>query len=133
MVRLGLAASRQRASALIAQGVVRVNGLPASKPGSRVSVDGAITLVEGDHPWVGRGALKLLGVIDAFGVDPADKVCADLGASTGGFTQVLLERGAARVYAIDVGVGQLAWSLRTDARVVVMERVNVRYLGPGRR
>jgi 23S rRNA (cytidine1920-2'-O)/16S rRNA (cytidine1409-2'-O)-methyltransferase len=128
MVRLGLAASRQRASELIERGVVRVNGLPAHKPGSRVPADGAITLEEGDHHWVGRGALKLLGVLDAFGVEPGDKVCADLGSSTGGFTQVLLERGAARVYAIDVGVGQLAWSLRTDARVVVMEGVNVRYL-----
>lgn len=90
--------------------------------------DRPIELVEGDFPWVGRGALKLISALDPFGIDPTGSTCADLGASTGGFTQVLLERGATKVYAIDVGRGQLAWSLRTDARVVVMEGVNARHL-----
>ena len=128
LVRRGLAASRQRARELIEQGQVTIDGLPATKPATRVTPDRAIELVTEDFPWVGRGALKLIGALDAFEVDPAGQVCADLGSSTGGFTQVLLERGATRVYAVDVGKGQLAWSLRTDDRVVVMEGVNARHL-----
>ncbi len=128
MVREGLAASRQRARELIESGAVRVDGLPATKVARRVRPEQGITLARADHAWVGRGALKLLGVLDGFEVDAAGATCADLGASTGGFTQVLLEQGAARVYAIDVGKGQLAWSLRTDPRVVVREGVNARHL-----
>ncbi len=128
LVDRGLAASRQRARELIEEGAVRVDGLPVTRPAARVRPDRPITLARDDFPWVGRGALKLLSVIDAFQVDPTGATCADLGASTGGFTQVLLERGAARVYAIDVGRGQLAWSLQTDPRVVVMDGVNARHL-----
>jgi 23S rRNA (cytidine1920-2'-O)/16S rRNA (cytidine1409-2'-O)-methyltransferase len=128
LVKRGLAASRQRARELIEKGVVRVDGIPATRVAMQVRGEQDIALVEGDHAWVGRGALKLLGVIDTFGVDPSGAIAADLGASTGGFTQVLLERGAAKVYAVDVGRGQLAWSLRTDPRVVVMEGVNARHL-----
>lgn len=128
LVQRGLAQSRQRAHDLIAAGDVLVDGVPATKAAAQVAVDKAIGLRQPDSPWVGRGALKLLGVLDPFGVDPAGRTCADLGASTGGFTQVLLSRGAARVYAVDVGRGQLDWSLRTDDRVVVMEGVNARHL-----
>jgi 23S rRNA (cytidine1920-2'-O)/16S rRNA (cytidine1409-2'-O)-methyltransferase len=128
LVKRGLAASRQRARDLIEAGSVLVDGVPAAKAATRVRPDRAITLASTDFPWVGRGALKLLGVLDPFEVDPTGWVAADFGASTGGFTQVLLERGAVRVYAIDVGKGQLAWSLRTDERVVLMEGVNARHL-----
>lgn len=128
LVRRGLAASRARARELIEAGAVLVDGVPARKVATRVRADQALRLLKGDHRWVGRGALKLLGALDAFGVDPAGRVAADLGASTGGFTQVLLERGAVRVYAVDVGRGQLAWVLRSDERVVVMEGVNARHL-----
>lgn len=128
LVKQGHAASRQRARALIESGDVRVDGMPATKPSAQVRADQAITLASNDFPWVGRGALKLLGALDDLGVDPAGCVAADLGASTGGFTEVLLERGCPKVYAIDVGKGQLAWKLRTDARVVNMEGVNARHL-----
>lgn len=128
LVKRGLAASRQRARELIESGGVLVGGIPATKVSARVRPDVPVELARQDFPWVGRGALKLLSVIDAFEVDATGLVCADLGSSTGGFTQVLLERGATRVYAIDVGKGQLDWGLRTDARVVVMEGVNARHL-----
>lgn len=129
LVRRGLAASRQRAQELIEAGQVLVDGIPATRPAARVRDDRPITLASGDHPWVGRGALKLLAALEAFPtVEPASAVCADLGASTGGFTEVLLHRGAARVYAVDVGHNQLAWRLRTDPRVAVMEGVNARHL-----
>lgn len=128
LVKRGLAASRQRARELIERGDVVVDGLVAEKVGMRVRPDQAVALRKDDFPWVGRGALKLLGVLEPFGVDPSGRVCADLGASTGGFTQVLLEKGATRVYAIDVGKGQLAWSLREDPRVENLEGVNVRHL-----
>lgn len=127
LVDRGLAPSRERARALILAGKVLVDGQPVTKAGH--SFDPATTEValrEADHPYVSRGALKLIQGLDAFGVDPADKVALDIGASTGGFTDVLLRRGARRVYAIDVGYGQLAWSLRQDERVVVLERQNVR-------
>jgi len=113
---------------MILSGEVLVNGLVANKPARRVLPSDDIALVNRQEPrWVGRGALKLLGALDHFLVDPSGMVAADLGASTGGFTQVLLHRGARRVYAVDVGRAQLAWSLRTDPRVVVMERTNARH------
>lgn len=130
LVAEGLAASRQRARELIEQGVVRVDGLPATKLAMQVRPEQSVVVTSGDYAWVGRGALKLLGVLEPFGVDPAGKVAADLGASTGGFTEVLVERGAVRVYAIDVGKGQLAWKLRTDDRVINMEGVNARDMAP---
>lgn len=129
LVKRGLARSRQRARELIERGDVLIDGLPARKAATRVRPDRAITLARPDFPWVGRGALKLLGALDGLQVDPAGSTAADLGSSTGGFTQVLLERGATTVYAVDVGKGQLAWSLRQDPRVVVMEGVNARHLG----
>lgn len=128
LVERGLAASRQRAQSMIQAGQVKVNGLIARKPAMKVRSDHQIEMVTEDHPWVGRGALKLLGVLQPFGVDAERKVCADFGASTGGFTQVLLEHGAQKVYAIDVGRDQLDSKLRADPRVIVMEETNVRHL-----
>jgi 23S rRNA (cytidine1920-2'-O)/16S rRNA (cytidine1409-2'-O)-methyltransferase len=126
LVARGLAPSRERARALILAGKVLVDGQLTTKAGAPVAPGAAVTLREEDHPYVSRGALKLVKGLDAFGIDPKDKVALDIGASTGGFTDVLLRRGATRVYAIDVGYGQLAWSLRQDERVVVLERENVR-------
>jgi 23S rRNA (cytidine1920-2'-O)/16S rRNA (cytidine1409-2'-O)-methyltransferase len=126
LVDRGLVASRERARALVMGGQVLVSGQPETKPGTMVARDAEIVLREPDHPYVSRGALKLIKGLDAFAIDPAGKVALDVGASTGGFTDVLLRRGAARVYAIDVGYGQLAWSLRQDPRVVVLERQNAR-------
>ena len=128
LVDRGLAESRQRASALIRAGVVLVDNVPRDKPGTQVSPDVELRLKENPIPYVSRGGLKLEKALDVFGVDPADRVCADLGASTGGFTDCLLQRGAKRVFAVDVGYGQLAWTLRQDPRVVVMERTNARHL-----
>ncbi len=127
LVERGLAESRQRAQRLIRAGQVLVNDRPVDKPGTQVD-DGAAIRLRAKLPYVSRGGLKLAAALDTFGVDVRGAVCADVGASTGGFTDCLLQRGAARVYAIDVGYGQLAWRLRQDQRVVVMERVNVRYL-----
>ena len=126
VVDRGLVASRERARALIMAGKVRVNGMAESKPGTLVTADANVTLVEEDHPYVSRGALKLVKGLDAFAVDPQGMTALDIGASTGGFTDLLLRRGASKVYAIDVGYGQLAWSIRQDPRVVVLERTNVR-------
>ena len=126
LVDRGLVASRERARALVMSGVVLVDGHPHTKPGTMLDPKVDIVLREQDHPYVSRGALKLVKGLDTFGIDPAGKVALDIGASTGGFTDVLLRRGATRVYAIDVGYGQLAWSLRQDPRVVVLERENVR-------
>jgi 23S rRNA (cytidine1920-2'-O)/16S rRNA (cytidine1409-2'-O)-methyltransferase len=126
LVDRGLAASRDRARALVMAGDVLVGGRPETKPGTQIDLDAAIVVRAADHPYVSRGALKLVKGLDAFGIDPAGKIALDVGASTGGFTDVLLRRGARRVYAIDVGYGQLAWSLRQDPRVVVIERTNVR-------
>jgi 23S rRNA (cytidine1920-2'-O)/16S rRNA (cytidine1409-2'-O)-methyltransferase len=106
---------------------VRVGDQVVTKPGTRVSTEADIT-IERDLPYVSRGGLKLVAALDKFKLDPTGAICADVGASTGGFTDLLLQRGAAQVYAIDVGYGQLAWKLRQDARVVVMERTNARYL-----
>ena len=131
LVERGLASSRARAQGLILAGLVRVDGQPVTKAGTPVAPGAALELVEPDHPWVSRGALKLEAALDACAVDPVGLDCLDVGASTGGFTELLLARGAARVVALDVGRGQLDWRLRTDARVVVLEGVNARHLGPG--
>jgi 23S rRNA (cytidine1920-2'-O)/16S rRNA (cytidine1409-2'-O)-methyltransferase len=125
----GLAESREKAQALVMAGRVRVGGQPASKPGARVK-DGTSVTVDAGPGHVGRGALKLAGALDAFGVSPAGRVAVDVGASTGGFSDVLLARGAARVYAVDVGRGQLHERLRQDPRVVVRDRTNARQLSP---
>jgi 23S rRNA (cytidine1920-2'-O)/16S rRNA (cytidine1409-2'-O)-methyltransferase len=130
LVERGLAASRERARALVLAGVVRVDGRMVSKAGAPVKRDADVTLVEPDHPYVGRGGLKLEHALTAFGIDPASRLALDVGASTGGFTDVLLRRGAARVVALDVGHGQLDWRLRSDPRVHVLERVNARTLTP---
>ena len=128
LVDKGLADSRQRASALIRAGSVLVNDMVRDKPGTQVQSDSSVRLRDNPLPYVGRGGLKLEAALDAFSIDPTDMTAADLGASTGGFTDCLLQRGAKKVYAIDVGYGQLAWKLRQDDRVVVMERTNARHL-----
>jgi 23S rRNA (cytidine1920-2'-O)/16S rRNA (cytidine1409-2'-O)-methyltransferase len=130
LVERGLAASRERARALILAGSVRVNGQPAPKAGTTVARDCEITVITPDHPYVGRGGLKLAHALDTFGIDVTDCLALDVGASTGGFTDVLLQRGAAHVVALDVGHGQIDWKLRTDPRVTVMEHVNARFLTP---
>ncbi len=109
-------------------GKVLVGGMPISKAGSQVATDAEITLKQADHPYVSRGALKLIKALDEFAIDPEGLCAIDVGASTGGFTDVLLARGARRVLAVDVGYGQLDWKLRQDDRVDVFERCNVRYL-----
>jgi len=130
LVARGLAQSRERASALILSGVVRVNGLPAQKAGQQVADDAEVALKEPDHPYVGRGGIKLAHALDTFGIAVAGREALDIGASTGGFTDVLLKRGAVRVVALDVGHGQLDWGLRNDPRVLVIERANARTLEP---
>lgn len=129
IVRRGLAPSRERAQALILAGRVRVERVERPKAGAQVTED-AVIEVDGEEAWVSRGALKLLGALDAFRVNCEDRVCADIGSSTGGFTEVLLARGAARVYAFDSGVGQLHERLRQDPRVILSERTNARHLTP---
>jgi 23S rRNA (cytidine1920-2'-O)/16S rRNA (cytidine1409-2'-O)-methyltransferase len=131
LVERGLAPSRERARALILAGLVRVNGRPESKAGTPVSADAEVTLTARDHPYVSRGGVKLAHALDVFGIDPAGREALDVGASTGGFTDVLLRRGASRVIALDVGHGQLDWTLRNDPRVLVREHVNARALTPG--
>ena len=131
LVRRGLARSRAQAAELIGAGRVSIDGMPASKPATAISLSATLTVDAGDErTWVSRGAHKLIGALDAFGISVAGRRCLDAGASTGGFTEVLLDRGAAEVVAVDVGYGQLAWSLRSDDRVRVLERTNVRELGP---
>jgi 23S rRNA (cytidine1920-2'-O)/16S rRNA (cytidine1409-2'-O)-methyltransferase len=131
LVRRGLARSRQQAAELIGAGLVTIDGMPAAKPATAVAVDARLAVRDdGARSWVSRGAHKLLGALDAFDLDVAGRRCLDAGASTGGFTEVLLDRGAAEVVAVDVGYGQLAWSLRSDPRVHVIERTNVRDLTP---
>jgi 23S rRNA (cytidine1920-2'-O)/16S rRNA (cytidine1409-2'-O)-methyltransferase len=125
--RMGLAESRERARRLIMAGQVSVNGEVADKPGTRVPLTAEIR-VGAEPPYVSRGGLKLEAALTTFSIDVGGLVAADIGASTGGFTDCLLQHGAARVYSIDVGYGQLAWKLRQDPRVVVMERINARYL-----
>ena len=128
LVARGLAPSRERARALILAGQVRVGGQPATKAGVAVADDAEIALAVPDHPYVSRGGLKLAHALDTFAIDVAGADALDIGASTGGFTDVLLQRGASRVVALDVGHGQLDWRLRTDPRVVVVEHVNARHL-----
>ena len=128
LVERGLVASRERARALILAGQVRVDRQPVTKAGAAVRPDAAITLDQPDHPYVGRGGIKLAHALDEFHVPVEGRLALDIGASTGGFTDVMLQRGARKVVALDVGHGQLDWKLRTDSRVVVMERVNARAL-----
>ena len=127
LVQRNLVESRERAQRLIMAGEVLVNDRVADKPGMSIAVDAAIRIKE-PLPYVSRGGLKLAAALDRFPIPIERVVCADVGASTGGFTDCLLQRGAARVYAIDVGYGQLDWKLRNDPRVVVMDRTNARYL-----
>jgi 23S rRNA (cytidine1920-2'-O)/16S rRNA (cytidine1409-2'-O)-methyltransferase len=128
LVERGLAESRARAQALILAGLVYTGTRRVEKPGQTLASDAALGLKGRDHPWVSRGGVKLAHALDHFAISVEGAVALDIGASTGGFTQVLLERGARRVYAVDVGVGQLAWKLRQDPRVVVREGTNARYL-----
>ena len=128
LVRRGLAETRSRAQQLISAGEVLVDEVVWDKAGSKVRPEQAVRVRVVVLPYVSRGGLKLEAALDTFGVLPAGRTCADLGASTGGFTDCLLQRGAARVYAVDVGYGQLAWKLRQDPRVVTLERTNVRHL-----
>ncbi len=130
MVERGLAPTRERARALILARQVLVNGAPAAKAGDAIKATDEIALAAPDHPYVGRGGLKLAHALDTFAIDVTGARALDIGASTGGFTDVLLQRGAVMVVALDVGHGQLDWKLRNDARVVVIERVNARHLTP---
>jgi len=130
LVQQGLAPSRERARAIILAGLVLVDGAVASKAGTPVAPGASVTLRRPDHPYVGRGGVKLAHALDAFRVPVSGRDALDIGASTGGFTDVLLRRGAARVVALDVGRGQLDWRLRNDPRVVVIEGCNARYLTP---
>ncbi|MBK8902243.1 MAG: TlyA family RNA methyltransferase [Anaerolineaceae bacterium] len=127
LVTRGLVPTRSKAQGIILAGEVLVDGVRVDKPGTAVSTEATIEL-KAALPYVGRGGFKLAGALATFGLDVNGAVCADVGACTGGFTDVLLQNGATRVYAIDVGYGQLDWSLRQDERVVVMERTNARYL-----
>jgi 23S rRNA (cytidine1920-2'-O)/16S rRNA (cytidine1409-2'-O)-methyltransferase len=128
LVESGLVESREKARALVMAGRVRVDGQPARKAGAPVGPEAQLE-VDRDRRWVGRGALKLAGALDRFRLSAEGRVAVDVGASTGGFTELLLERGARRVYAVDVGYGQLHQRLREDPRVVVLERLNARQLG----
>jgi len=128
LVERGLAESRSKAQALILAGLVYAGTARIAKAGDTVPADQTLSVKGQDHPWVSRGGLKLVKGLDEFAIDPAGLVALDVGASTGGFTDVLLSRGAARVYAVDVGHGQLAWKLREDPRVVVLEKTNARHL-----
>ena len=126
LVDRGLTQSRERARALILAGGVLVHDRPVTKAGELVALDAPVRLRGEDIPYVSRGGVKLAGALDALGVEVSGRVGLDVGASTGGFTDVLLQRGAVRVYAVDVGYGQLAWSLRQDPRVISVERCNAR-------
>ena len=128
LVDRGLAASRERARALIMAGQVRVDGQVLSKAGANIGVDSLLEVAVPDHPYVGRGGVKLAHALDDFAIDPAGKRALDVGASTGGFTDVLLQRGASHVIALDVGHDQLDWKIRSDPRVSVLEGVNARAL-----
>ena len=130
LVERGLAPSRERARALVLAGQVLVNGLVVSKAGTPVGEDVELALATPDHPYVGRGGLKLAHALDTFGIEVAGRRALDIGASTGGFTDVLLRRDAAHVVALDVGHGQFDWRLRNDPRVLVIEGLNARYLAP---
>jgi 23S rRNA (cytidine1920-2'-O)/16S rRNA (cytidine1409-2'-O)-methyltransferase len=128
LVARGLVESRARAQALIMAGLVYAGTARVNKPGDLLADDAALIVKGQDHPWVSRGGVKLAHGLSHFGLNPAGRICLDVGASTGGFTDVLLTHGAAKVYAVDVGHGQLAWKLRSDERVVVLEKTNARHL-----
>ena len=130
LVERGLIGSRERGRALIMAGKVMVNGARVDKPGSTVPIDAEIVIKE-PPPYVGRGGIKLAGALDHFEIDVAGRVLLDIGSSTGGFTDCLLQRGASKVYAIDVGKGLIDWKLRNDPRVVLLEGRNIRYLEDG--
>ncbi|MXO71371.1 TlyA family RNA methyltransferase [Alteraurantiacibacter buctensis] len=130
LVERGEAESRARAQALLMAGLVFVGGTRVDKPGQKVPSDAPIEVKGRDHPWVGRGGVKLDGAIRLFGLDPTGAVAMDIGSSTGGFTQVLLHHGAEHVYAVDVGTNQLDWRLRNDPRIAVLEQTNARELTP---
>jgi 23S rRNA (cytidine1920-2'-O)/16S rRNA (cytidine1409-2'-O)-methyltransferase len=130
VVEKGLAPSRERARALILAGQVSVDGRPHTKAGTQIDSSADVALIAPDHPYVGRGGLKLAHALDTFQIAVGGREALDIGASTGGFTDVLLQRGAARVVALDVGHGQIDWTLRNDPRVVVIEHFNARRLQP---
>jgi len=130
LVERGGAESRARAQALIMAGLVFLKGHRVEKAGQKVPVDAEIELKGKDHPWVGRGGVKLDGAIRHFGLDPTGAVAMDIGSSTGGFTQVLLHHGAEHVFAVDVGTNQLDWKLRNDPRITLLEQTNARELTP---
>ncbi len=131
LVQRGLVESREKARALILAGQVDVGGHGAEKAGTLVPIDAEVRVSGPDHPWVSRGGVKLAFALDAFHIDAADAIVLDVGASTGGFTDVWLQRGARHVIALDVGHGQLHWKIRSDPRVTVIEHVNARHLQPG--
>jgi len=131
LVEKGLVESREKARALILAGQVDVDGHGAAKAGTMVPVDAEVRVIGPDHPWVGRGGIKLAAALDGFGIDATDRVAFDVGASTGGFTDVWLQRGARHVIALDVGHSQLHWKVRSDPRVTVIENTNARHLKPG--
>jgi 23S rRNA (cytidine1920-2'-O)/16S rRNA (cytidine1409-2'-O)-methyltransferase len=124
----GIVQSRERAKTLIMAGKVMVESRIVDKPGTKVDVEAHLQLRGEDHPYVSRGGIKLQGALQAFGIDPAGMVVMDVGASTGGFTDCVLQKGAQKVYAVNVGYGELAWKLRSDPRVINLERRNIRYL-----
>ena len=128
LVERGMVKSRERARALIMAGMVAVKGKKADKPGIQVSGDAEVQLQAKDSPYVSRGGEKMEGALEAFAIDPMGLIVMDVGASTGGFTDCILQKGAKKVYAVDVGYGQLAWKLQKDPRVVSLERRNIRYL-----
>jgi 23S rRNA (cytidine1920-2'-O)/16S rRNA (cytidine1409-2'-O)-methyltransferase len=130
LVQRGLCGTRAKAQAMVLAGEVLVEDRPATKAGALVAEGANVRLRGNPLPYVGRGGLKLAGALDAFGVDPAGLTCFDAGSSTGGFTDCLLQRGAKRVYAVDVGTNQLDWKLRSDPRVISMERCNLRNWEP---
>lgn len=130
MTEKGLVESREKARAIIMSGIVYVDDIKIDKPGTKLSADSNVQIRGNSLPYVSRGGLKLAKAIDFFGINLNGLVAADIGASTGGFTDCMLQNGAIKVYAIDVGYGQLAWKLRSDERVVTMERTNVRYVTP---
>jgi 23S rRNA (cytidine1920-2'-O)/16S rRNA (cytidine1409-2'-O)-methyltransferase len=130
IVERGLAESREKARALILAGQVTVEGHAAAKAGTMVPIDAEIRVAGPDHPWVGRGGIKLAHALETFGIDATGAIVLDIGASTGGFTDVWLQRGARHVIALDVGHSQLHWKIRSDPRVTVIEHMNARYLAP---
>jgi len=131
LVDKGLVESREKAQALILAGQVNVDGYGAAKAGTMIPIDADVRVIGPEHPWVSRGGIKLAGALDAFGIDAANRVAFDVGASTGGFTDVWLQRGARHVIALDVGHSQLHWKVRSDPRVTVIENTNARHLKPG--